>query len=110
MRPIGGNITKERIDSCPYSVIFWNVDSEDWKNKQRGSEEEAAQNIQTIVQNVMSTVGDGKIILMHEIYRNSYEAFCIILDELYQQGYEVVSVTELIGADTIKPGQKYSCR
>ncbi len=110
MRPIGGNITKERIESCPYSVILWNVDSEDWKNKQRGSDEEAARNVQTIVNNVMSTVGDGKIILMHEIYRNSYEAFCIILDELYKQGYEVVSVTELIGADVIKPGQKYSCR
>lgn len=110
MRPIGGNITRERIDSCPYSVILWNVDSEDWKNKKRGSDEEAAQNVQTIVNNVMSTVGDGKIILMHEIYRNSYEAFCIILDELYKQGYEVVSVTELIGAGVIKPGQKYSCR
>ncbi len=110
MRPIGGSITSERVAACPYSVILWNVDSEDWKNKKRGSEEEKAQNIQTIVNNVMSTVSDGKIILMHEIYGNSYEAFCLIMDQLYQQGYEVVSVTELIGADTIKPGQKYSCR
>ena len=33
MRPIGGNITDERVAECDYSVIMWNVDSEDWKNK-----------------------------------------------------------------------------
>ena len=100
MRPIGGAITKDRAASCPYSVILWNVDSEDWKNKKAGQ-------VNTIVNNVMSDVADGKIILMHEIYKNSYEAFCIIIDKLYAQGYEVVSVTELIGKNNIKPGTKY---
>lgn len=100
MRPIGGAITKERTASCPYSVILWNIDSEDWKNKKDGQ-------VNNIVNNVMPHVGDGKIILMHEIYKNSYEAFCIIIDKLYEQGYEVVSVSELIGKDNIKPGTKY---
>lgn len=100
MRPIGGAISKERVSSCPYSVILWNVDSEDWKNKKDGQ-------VDTIVNNVMSTVGDGKIILMHEIYKNSYEAFCIIIDKLYAQGYEVVTVTDLIGKDNLKPGTKF---
>lgn len=100
MRPIGGAISKERISSCPYSVILWNVDSEDWKNKKDGG-------VDTIVNNVMSTVGNGKIILMHEIYKNSYEAFCIIIDKLYAQGYEVVTVTDLIGKDNLKPGTKF---
>ncbi len=100
MRPIGGAISKERITSCPYSVILWNVDSEDWKNKKDGQ-------VDTIVNNVMSTVGDGKIILMHEIYKNSYEAFCIIIDKLYAQGYEVVTVSDLIGKDNLKPGTKF---
>lgn len=100
MRPIGGAITKERTASCPYSVILWNIDSEDWKNKKDGQ-------VNNIVNNVMPHVADGKIILMHEIYKNSYEAFCIIIDKLYEQGYEVVSVSELIGRDNIKPGTKY---
>lgn len=100
MRPIGGAITKERVASCPYSVILWNIDSEDWKNKKSGQ-------VNNIVNNVMPHVADGKIILMHEIYKNSYEAFCIIIDKLYEQGYEVVSVSELIGKNNIKPGTKY---
>lgn len=109
MRPIGGNITKERIASCPYSVIMWNVDSEDWKNKGRGSEEAAQKNIQATVKNVITTVKDGSIILMHEIYQNSYEALDLILDQLYKQGYEVVSVSELLG-EQVKPGTRHSCR
>ena len=52
-------------------------------------------------------VRDGDIILMHELYQNSYEAFCIILDLLYEDGYEVVTVTELLGS-SLRPGQKYT--
>ncbi len=103
MRPIGGSITKARIASCQYSVVLWNVDSEDWKNKSGQA------GIDKIVHNVMSTVGDGKIILMHEIYENSYQAFCIIIDQLYAQGYEVLSVGELIGKENLKPGLRYYC-
>ena len=57
----------------------------------------------------MSTVGNGKIVLMHEIYENSYKAFCIIIEQLYAQGYEVVSVGELIGKENLKPGLRYYC-
>ncbi len=100
MRPVGGSITKERIASSPYSIILWNIDSEDWKHKKDA-------NCDTIVNNVMKDVGDGKIILMHEIYKNSYDAFCIIIDKLYAQGYEVVSVTNLFGKDNLKTGTRY---
>ena len=107
MRPPGGNITAARVASCPYSVILWNVDSNDWRYKSRTDEATIEANVNTIVENVMSTVDDGDIILMHEIYENSYEAFCIIMDRLYAEGYEVVSVTELLG-DSLQPGKKYS--
>lgn len=100
MRPVGGRITDARVKSCPYAVIQWNVDSEDWRHKKAGVQEE----IDIIVNNVMNTVGPGKIILMHEIYGNSYEAFKIIIEKLYAQGYEVVTVTELLGKENVKPG------
>lgn len=106
MRPPGGNITEERIAACPYSVILWSVDSEDWRYKGRTDEATTEANVNTIVENVMRTVGDGDIVLMHEIYENSYEAFCILLERLYAEGYEVVSVTELLG-DRLQPGVKY---
>ena len=102
MRPIGGAINSTRVARSPYSVILWNVDSNDWKYKKAGQE-----NVDTIVNNVMSTVSDGSIILMHEIYENSYQAFCIIMERLYAQGYEVVTVSELIGANNVKPATKY---
>lgn len=102
MRPIGGSITNSRVKSCGYSVILWNVDSEDWRHKKQTQSE-----VDIIVNNVMKDVGDGKIILMHEIYENSYKALDIILRKLTEQGYKVVTVTELIGKENLTPGTKY---
>ena len=108
MRPIGGNITEERVASCPYSVIMWSVDSEDWKYKGRGDNGELAeQNINTIVENVMSQVKSGDIILMHDIYENTYEAAKIIIERLHAEGYQLVTVSELLGSD-LSAGTKYS--
>lgn len=109
MRPIGGNITDERIEECPYSVILWSVDSLDWKYRDASDEETAAANVQTIVDNVMSQVSAGDIILMHDLYENTYQATKIILKKLHDQGYEVVTVSELLGGN-LKAGQKYSQR
>ena len=106
MRPPGGNITADRVASCPYGVIMWSVDSEDWRYKGRGDEATKQANINTIVNNIMKQIGDGDIVLMHELYENSYEAFCIVIERLYAEGYEVVSVTELLGSD-LQAGKKY---
>ena len=46
---------------------------------------------------VMSDIEDGDIILMHDIYENTYEASKVILKRLYDEGYEVVTVSELLG-------------
>ena len=107
MRPIGGAISQERITTCPYSVILWDVDSEDWRHKYKPEDTEAMmkEKVDTIVNNVMSHVQDGSIILLHDIYESTYDATCIILKRLYDEGYEVVSVSELLG-DPI-PGKLY---
>lgn len=107
MRPPGGNITKDRIASCPYAVINWSVDSEDWRYKARGDEATKQKNIDIIVNNVMKQIDDGDIVLMHELYENSYEAFCIIIERLYAEGYEVVSVSELLGS-SLQAGKLYN--
>lgn len=99
MRPIGGNITSDRVASCPYAVIMWSVDSEDWKHKYDAT-------VDAIVENVMSQVRDGSIVLMHDLYTNTYEATKIILARLHAEGYEVVTVSQLLGNP--QPGQKYS--
>ena len=107
MRPPGGNITAERVEMCPYSVITWNVDSLDWKYRDRTDDATTEANINTIVDNVMKDISEGDIVLMHEIYQNSYEAFSILIERLYADGYEIVSVTELLG-DRLEPGVKYN--
>ena len=107
MRPIGGSITDERVEECPYAVILWDVDSEDWKYKDASDDETSQKNTDKIVSNVMTNVSDGSIILMHDLYENTYEATKIILKQLHEQGYEVVTVSELLG-NNLSAGKKFS--
>ncbi len=109
MRPVGGRITGERLQNCKYSVIMWSVDSEDWKYKYKSgdTEEQMKEKVDTIVNNVMSQVSDGSIILMHDIYGSTYDATVEILKRLHEEGYEVVTVSELLGGD-LAAGKKYS--
>ena len=106
-RPPYGSITSSRASDSGYPIILWNVDSEDWRYKSRADSETAQKNIQIIVDNILSKVEDGDIILMHEIYQNSYEATCLAIDALAAQGYEFVTVTELFGEGTLKAGKTY---
>lgn len=107
MRPIGGMISQERISASEYGVILWSVDSADWKYKQRNSQEQIRENVDTIVDNVMSKIQDGDIVLMHDIYLNTYEAFCILIERLYADGYKLVTVSQLLGGE-VAPGVKYN--
>ena len=109
MRPVGGRISEERAKNCKYSVIMWDVDSSDWEYKyQKGdSDEVCREKVDAIVDNVMSSVRDGSIILMHDIYESTYDATVIILERLHKEGSEVVTVSELIG-DDLKAGETYS--
>lgn len=93
MRPIGGAITNARVKSCGYDVILWNVDTEDWRYAYGDKE----QNVKTIYNNIMRATDENDIILMHEIYYNSYEAFSKAIDKLYKEGYRFVTVSELLG-------------
>ena len=110
MRPVGGYITAERVQSSPYSVIMWNVDSEDYKYAYFPDTElsaaEQKERVDAIVENVMSQVEDGAIILMHDLYLSTSHATAIILERLYNEGYDVVSVSELLGNPA--PGTKYN--
>ena len=80
---------------------MWSVDSNDWRYKNSGEE-----GVETIVNNVMSQVKNGSIILMHDLYENTYLATKEILKQLNAQGYEVVTVSELLGNP--QPAVKYS--
>ena len=108
MRPVGGRISNVRAEACEYAIIMWDVDSLDWKYKYSSSEDASKkeENLSVIVDNIMSAVSDGSIILMHDIYASTYDATVIILERLYAEGYEVVTVSQLFG-DDLTSGVKY---
>ena len=55
----------------------------------------------------MSQVSDGSIILFHDIYQSTLDATIEIIRRLHEEGYDIVTVSELIG-DDLQPGVRYS--
>ena len=77
----------ESIDMYP---IQWNVDSKDWM-------EDASTD--KIINNVMSKVCDGSIILFHNDAENTPSALPTILEQLVSRGYTFVLIEDLIYKD-----------
>ena len=94
MRPVGGWISSVRAAESPYAIIKWNIDTTDWN---LAYPEEDSASIDTIVEKALENIADGDIILMHDIYNNTYEATVIILQRLNEMGFNVVTVSELLG-------------
>ena len=81
------------IENCSedndYTLVLWSLDTRDWEHK----------NTEQIVDTVLSRINPGDIILMHDyIGRHSKtpEALEILLPRLIEQGFEPVTVSELI--------------
>jgi len=110
LRPPGGAecITDERVENSSYAIIDWDVDSLDYENKYRPGDTEADwdRKVNNIVNNVLEDVKEGSIILMHDIYESTYDAVVILLARLDEMGYEVVTVSELLG-DELEAGKVY---
>lgn len=86
MRPPFG-AWKKNLELCVEMLpVFWTIDTLDWKVK----------NTEKIVQTVQEETEDGAIILMHDAYDTSVEAALRVVDELKEQGYELVTVDRLI--------------
>ena len=73
----------------------------------RKTESQRRENVDAIVNNVLSAVKDGDIVLMHDLYENTLEAFCILADKLKAQGYGFVTVSELLELNAQSVGKKY---
>ncbi|MBE3553747.1 MAG: polysaccharide deacetylase family sporulation protein PdaB [Thermicanus sp.] len=71
-----------------YTVIQWDTDSLDWKNP----------GIDAIVNRVLTKVHPGDIILMHasDSCKQTHLALPTMIKELRRQGYQFVTVSELI--------------
>ena len=86
------NKTIEIADSMDMKVIQWSVDSLDWKKL----------SAQEMYSRVVTKTENGSIILFHNGIENTPEALRKILEELKKDGYEFVTVSELIYWDNYK--------
>jgi len=73
---------------CKYEVIQWSVDSLDWMNP----------GVASITERVSKKVHPGAIILMHasDTCKQTVEALPLVIKDLKSQGYEFVTVSELM--------------
>lgn len=92
---VNDNVT-QNID---YPIIMWNIDTKDWKTK----------NVEAIKKEVLGKVKDGDIILMHDLYKTTKDACKQIIPALIEQGFQLVTVDELLYYRDIEPqaGVKY---
>ncbi len=100
LRPPYGAIGSELKAVAGMPLILWNIDTLDWKTR----------NAQSTIDNVMQNAKDGDIILMHDIHTESVDAAIVLIPKLIEEGYQLVTVSELAAAKGVKMqnGEKYT--
>lgn len=78
-------------------IIMWSVDPQDWRHKNKNK----------IYQNIMQSSNPGSIVLMHDIHQATADALPKILKDLKEQGYEFVTVSELLKEIEAAPNGVY---
>ncbi|MBQ8388847.1 MAG: polysaccharide deacetylase family protein [Clostridia bacterium] len=106
-RPVGGEISDAQLGlaaSMGLYTVCWYVDSNDWR---AASADDLDAFIEEKVNYIVNTVEDGDIILMHDLRESSYEIFARAADRLIAQGYDIVTVSEILEiTPTSKPEAK----
>lgn len=99
IRPPYGNINKIIKNYINVPIIMWNIDTLDWKYKDK----------ETVKNNIISQAEDGDIVLLHDIYLSSVEGALLAMEELYKQGFAFVTIDEMAKLKGIewKQGKNY---
>ncbi|MBR4286803.1 MAG: polysaccharide deacetylase family protein [Clostridia bacterium] len=85
-RAPGGSYNNRVKGQVDMPLIQWSVDTLDWKNR----------NANSVISSVKRNTRDGSIILMHDLYSSTAEATKTIVPWLVKEGYQIVTVTELL--------------
>lgn len=88
-RPPYGNYNQTVIDTAVDSdqaIIMWSVDTLDWQSR----------NANAILEKVKYNTRSGSIVLMHDIHATTADALPQIMEYLSNEGYEFVTVSELM--------------
>ncbi len=86
VRPPYGSWDKSFEEELNMFPVLWTIDPLDW----------CSGNVSCITERVVKEAGENEIILMHDYYDTSVTAALKIVDELLEEGYEFVTVEEIL--------------
>lgn len=86
IRPPFGDGKRELEEQMNLMTVMWSVDPLDW----------TTENEEEIVNKVVTDTSENDIILLHDCYESSVNAAIRIIDILQAEGYEFVTVEELL--------------
>lgn len=86
VRPPYGSTNPRVLSALKAPAILWSVDTLDWKSL----------NADAVYKHIVNDTKDGSIILLHDIHATSIPGALRGIDALLEQGYELVTVSELL--------------
>lgn len=91
LRPPGGNISQTMRKVIDVPMIYWSVDTEDWKSRNKNKILKRCKDIE-----------DGDIVLMHDLYPTTADAVETLVPRLKKKGFQLVTIDELLYYKGIK--------
>lgn len=91
LRPPYGAVNEDVKNVCAQlgvTIVNWSMDTLDWKYKDADK----------IYNTIINDVKDGDIILCHDLHGTTVDAMERVIPALIEQGYQLVTVSELKGA------------
>ena len=101
LRPPYGSHDERVRNAANMPLVLWSVDTLDWQSR----------DVEQIKEAIRTTIKDGDIVLMHDIYQTTVQAILELIPELKAQGYQFVTVGELAAnrGVTMNAGEVYHC-
>lgn len=85
--------SNDYLSNLPMPIIDWDLDSVDWKDRDKD----------ILNERIREKAKDGCIVLVHSIRETTYEATELFLPWLIEQGYEIVTLSELFYYKGVTP-------
>lgn len=103
LRPPGGFLSDPVVEVAKarnLPILKWSVDPRDWATSDAAAIETA----------VLNRIQDGDVVLLHDMSESSVNAALAIVDQLLEEDFEFVTVSELARLRRIKliPGREYT--
>ena len=86
VRPPYGSYNQDILSKVNMAFILWNVDTLDWKLR----------DAEKVRDYIVEHAKDGDIILLHDIHSTSVDGVIMAIDILKNEGYEFVSLDEML--------------